>query len=238
MFKAPICLVLTCFVCSTKPISKYRLLVIFRYALRKSIQQRHKAATVMQSSVRQFLEQRKYQRLQKSTYLIQRTWRNVLLTKETQAIYMEQRQAAITLQSHVREYLLTRKQKRSASVIQNAVRAYALRNRYIRQHDAVITIQQWYRTIERTRCERVSFLIQKGASITIQTWWRGVLCRRVVNELHHAATVIQSSYRGYRVKRDYHYLRYDQFFLSCNIKFDNVQFVNEYLLVLQVFICY
>ena len=175
--------------------------------------QQKMAAIIIQKNFRMFTARKKYRCLRQVTSFMQIKWRQILLAKETQAFYMEQNGAAKTIQLFFRKYLLVKKQYWSAIVIQKTVRCFLIRRHYLEQRESVVLIQQWYRRIEHARCERVSFLLQRGAAITIQAWWRGVLCRSIVTELHHAATVIQANYKTYRVRMDYHYLRCELTFL-------------------------
>ena len=171
------------------------------------LKQRHFAAIRIQSWYKSYQARREYRCLQKATYVIQQKWRNLLLTRETQASYMEQRRSVIVLQKQFRKYLCRKKCNDAATLVQKCVRSYLARRKYVCIQKSVVLIQRWYRSIEHARCDHVSFLIQKGAAITIQAWWRGFLCRRVITKLHSAAIVVQTNYRRHRLEKDYNYLR-------------------------------
>ncbi|XP_057325109.1 protein abnormal spindle [Microplitis mediator] len=173
------------------------------------IQQRYRARKVAREIRKCYLETRE------SAIKLQSLWRANKLMKETRHQYLRYRNAAICLQSKWR-MIVTRRQyliKKNAVIkIQLAWRQLIIsrniRNNFLAQRTAALFIQRRYRSIRNCQKIRRNFIKLKSAVVFVQNRWRSKLQLRKTAEdiarqrkLISAATIIQSAYRGFIVRK-------------------------------------
>ena len=150
------------------------------------------AAITIQSWYKSLQARYQYQCLLKATYVIQQKWRNILLTRETQASYMEQRHSVVTLQKHIRKYLQRKKVHRE----------------YVQRETAASKIQQAFRHYKQRK--------MNNAAVIIQSHMRGYLCKKRYVALRQACICVQNVYRGLvQTRLDYERFHYQR---ECVVK--------------------
>ncbi|KAK3088489.1 hypothetical protein FSP39_019813 [Pinctada imbricata] len=130
------------------------------------------AANVIKHHLRGWCKRRQYQRLVRSTVLIQSLVRRYLTLKNLR----KRHQAATAIQTYYLGYKLTRQTRREFS----------------ETRQAVCMIQRWYR--DRLTERQAA---REKAAVTVQAWWRMVVCRKVFIKRRTCAIVIQEHVRGF-----------------------------------------
>ncbi|KAM8930263.1 abnormal spindle-like microcephaly-associated protein [Pelodytes ibericus] len=173
---------------------------------RQEVKARHKAASVIQRSVKAFLERRRFLVLRSSAVLIQHRYRMKVHATQQRQDFISLRKAAIVLQAAYRGLHVRRAIQRmhvSVTVIQAAFRARRARNLYQKIKRASVIIQRWYRRQRMFVCERKWFLKQRQSAVVIQAAYRGAIVRQGINRMNKAATKIQAAFRMYQGRNRY-----------------------------------
>ena len=165
------------------------------------------AAVTIQKNVRCYQARIKYKGYISAVVSIQQRRRATVECRNAYQLYQKKKCAILILQSAIRTFLEKRHTLRAVCVIERMFITHLTRVKYLKQRSSCVLIQKWFRHKLESRRLRDQFLITQRAAITIQAWWRGVLCHQVVEKLHDAATIIQASYKSYRVRCDYHQLK-------------------------------
>uniref|UniRef100_A0A673NFX1 Abnormal spindle microtubule assembly n=1 Tax=Sinocyclocheilus rhinocerous TaxID=307959 RepID=A0A673NFX1_9TELE len=148
---------------------------------RQELQKKNKAATLIQSVIRQ-------------------RHRAFTLGRLERSHYVHLRQATVTLQaiyrgSKVRQNL--RQEHQAATIIQSQFRMHKVRIAFLAAKCAAIIIQQQYRAYRVGKCMQATYLQMKNAAVVIQSAFRGMKVRSYLRKSHQAATVIQALWRGH-----------------------------------------
>ncbi|XP_018308741.1 protein abnormal spindle isoform X2 [Mycetomoellerius zeteki] len=164
------------------------------------------------------LDRKKFFLYRKSVILIQRTWSKYQIRKREVAClkiqtwwraamylhrYRLQKYSCLKLQRWWRGHVLMRHQhleflqlQKVAYIIQKNWRAKTVRRDYLKQRQAALLIQSWYRRANSARVIRRSYLKIRGAATRIQNWWRNitVACqeRRKYLQLRRSAVLLQT----------------------------------------------
>ncbi|NXG09898.1 ASPM protein, partial [Sakesphorus luctuosus] len=191
--------------------SVVRLQAIWRgKALRKTIQKKHKLATIIQSCYRMHVNQLKYKKLRQATLVIQKYFRAYCMKKTQRSIYLKTKAAVLVLQSAYRG-MTVRKQlnilNKAATTIQAAFRSYLVKKEYERLRSAAIAIQRRYRAIIQAKYQRQRYLSSRRAIVKIQAIYRGVRVRRQVHCMHKAAVCIQAMFKMHCMNIKYQSMR-------------------------------
>ncbi|XP_042272123.1 abnormal spindle-like microcephaly-associated protein [Thunnus maccoyii] len=162
--------------------------------VRTELKKKHRAATVIQSSVRMFLSRKRYFLLQSAAIIIQSRYRALQLCRAQQHEYRELKKTAIKIQAiyrgfRVREDL--KKRHNAARTIQAQFRMHRMRMAYLATKCAAIIIQERYRAKMLRDQQMQRYRAMKSAAVVIQAAYRGHRARMEVAEMHRAATVIQ-----------------------------------------------
>ncbi|XP_012254838.2 protein abnormal spindle [Athalia rosae] len=129
---------------------------------------------------------RKYESLKTNVIFIQRIWLAKKLMQSDRNKFLMQRWAVIKIQCWWRAIILGR----------------TCQEHYEKQKNAAIKIQKWYRWMVDDRIKRKYYEIAFTSIIKIQRWWREILARRerIRQRRRSAATIIQSIWRGHKVR--------------------------------------
>ena len=179
---------------------------IRRRQVQRMIAHQHRAATVIQASFKGYRQHKQYTTLRQSVRIIEQHWRATLICQQCRTTYLITRQAAITIQSHVRRRNVQRMiahQHRAATVIQASFKGYRQHKHYTTLRQSVRIIEQHWRATLHCRQCRTTYLITRQAAIAIQSHVRRRNVQRMIAHQHRAATVIQASFKGYRQHKQY-----------------------------------
>ncbi|KAG0345549.1 hypothetical protein BG004_003608 [Podila humilis] len=164
------------------------------------IQRRRRALVQARQQERQFLDVRY------ATRIIQDRWRALVLGRQVREEYHRVRSAVIGIQATIRGALLRHRlfqhlqQTQAAMVLQAAWRGRVQRQKFLREKQAAIKIQQTWRAVQERRMVQQKMAEYRWAAWVIQQKWRAQLAGRQVRQeyqlLKEAAIVIQSHWRG------------------------------------------
>ena len=174
--------------------------------LAKEAAHRDICARIIQATFRTYLLRKFFLRVQHSTRVIQHWWRNILEAQRARVAFVEQKNAAIILQSHVRRRNVQRMLERwnkAAATIQASFRGYVQRKHYLSLLQNISVIQTHWRSTLRARECRNSFLQMRGAAITIQSHCRKMRVQKMISHQCKAAIKIQAGFRSYRERKQY-----------------------------------
>uniref|UniRef100_G3NR41 Assembly factor for spindle microtubules n=1 Tax=Gasterosteus aculeatus aculeatus TaxID=481459 RepID=G3NR41_GASAC len=146
--------------------------------VRAELKQRHRAATVVQASVR--MAQRKaYGALKQATVKIQAAHRG---RRDRRAL---------------------KKRHKAAGAIQAQFRMHRMRMAFLATKCAAIMVQERYRAKMLRNRQMQMYRTMKSAVVTIQAAYRGYRARSEVAEMHRAATVIQRKFLAIRGRNQF-----------------------------------
>ncbi|XP_075998485.1 unconventional myosin-Va-like [Genypterus blacodes] len=148
-----------------------------------------------------YLEKLRSDKLRMACVRIQKTIRCWLARKK----YLRMREAAITIQKHVRghqarRYVTFLRWTRAAVVLQRNVRMWAARRHYQKQRSAAIIIQCFFR-----RCiarQKYHQLLYDHSAVVIQKWVRRWLARQHYRRSVEAIVLLQSCVRRLKAKKE------------------------------------
>ncbi|KAM9620796.1 abnormal spindle-like microcephaly-associated protein isoform 2-T2 [Morphnus guianensis] len=191
--------------------SVVRLQAIWRgKTVRKTIQKKHKLATIIQSYYRMHVNQLKCKKLKEATLVIQKYFRAYCMKKTQRAIYLKTKEAVLVLQSAYRG-MTVRKQlnrlNKAAATIQAAFKSYLVKKDYERLRSAAIVVQRHYCAIIHPKCQKQKYLSLKKATVKMQAIYRGVRIRRRIRCMHQAAICIQATFKMHRMNIKYQAMR-------------------------------
>ncbi|CAL4064716.1 unnamed protein product [Meganyctiphanes norvegica] len=176
------------------------------YKVRQTIHHQNRAALIIQKHFRRHQIQKKYNNLKNYAINIQRCWRNKFAAKVARKEFVTKKNAAIVLQKYIRGYLFRKQIKtenHAACTIQRRFQSYKQRVTFLKIRRSVISIQKYYRCYVQMTIERQMYRKKCVAAITIQSSVRGYLVRRNLAIQHNAACIIQTTYKGWQQRRDY-----------------------------------
>uniref|UniRef100_A0A3Q3DW27 Assembly factor for spindle microtubules n=1 Tax=Hippocampus comes TaxID=109280 RepID=A0A3Q3DW27_HIPCM len=169
--------------------------------IRKQLSVKHHAAIRIQSNFRSYRQRTHYKMLRWACGVVQARHRaNREMRRERLALSAKKR-AAVVLQAALRGMRARRliKQKhRAASTIQRAFRAHCEHKKYIALKSSVLAMQRRYRATVAAKAQMRHYQTMHRSSIVIQSAYRGLRVRKDVARWHQAATLIQSTFRKHR----------------------------------------
>ena len=181
---------------------------------RRQVQQQlaiqHEAATLIQSHVRGYISRQHYQNFRSHVVLLQTYWRATLLAKKEREKYLQEKEAAIVIQSHFRRWKVQQQlaiQHEAATLIQSQYRCYHTRQTYLYMVAQISILQTYWRATVQAIKEREKYLQVKQATIILQSHFRRWQVQQQLSLQHQAATLIQSQYRGYTTRHNYQAIR-------------------------------
>lgn len=167
---------------------------------RKEIQQKTQAAILIQSVVRAYICRQAFLGQKYAAVVIQQRYQAFALGQLQRVRYLWLRQSAITLQAIYRGSKIRRQLRRehqAATIIQARFRMHKVRISFLAAKYAAIIIQQRYRAYKTGKSVCDTYCQMKNAAVVIQSAFRGMKVRNHLRKLHRAATVTQSHFRGY-----------------------------------------
>ncbi|XP_037006810.2 abnormal spindle-like microcephaly-associated protein [Artibeus jamaicensis] len=178
--------------------------------VRWNLRRMQAAAVVIQSGYRRHREQARFRRVKAATKTVQRRYRALKAGNEQSERYRQLRRAAILLQAAFRGMRARRRVKAmhsAAVLIQRRVRAVRTRRRFLSLRKTALWVQRKYRAKVHNK-HHLAFLRLQEAAITIQSSFRGWAVRKRLQEMRGAATVIQATFRMHRAQVSYQALRH------------------------------
>ncbi|XP_062067525.1 abnormal spindle-like microcephaly-associated protein [Lepus europaeus] len=173
--------------------------------VRQTLRKMQIAATLIQSHYRRYRQQTHFNKLKKLTKTIQQRYRAVKDRNMQFQRYNKLRQSVICIQSAFRGMKARRHLKvmhLNATLIQRRFRTLIMRRRFLSLKKTVVWIQRKYRA-KLCAKHHLQFLKLQRAAIQIQSSYRGWVVRKKIQEMHRAATYIQATFRMHRA-----YVRY------------------------------
>uniref|UniRef100_H2S1U5 Assembly factor for spindle microtubules n=1 Tax=Takifugu rubripes TaxID=31033 RepID=H2S1U5_TAKRU len=174
--------------------------------VRAELKKQHRAATVIQTSVRMFLCKKQYLLLQSAAVIIQRRYRALILGRTQQNKHRRLKQATVKIQAVYRGFRVREELKKrhvAARAIQTQFRMHRMRVAYLATKYAAILIQERYRAKKLRDQQRRTYTTMKAAAGVIQAAYRGYRARREIAEMHQAATVIQRRFFSIRERNKF-----------------------------------
>uniref|UniRef100_A0A8B9T7X4 Abnormal spindle microtubule assembly n=1 Tax=Anas platyrhynchos TaxID=8839 RepID=A0A8B9T7X4_ANAPL len=174
--------------------------------LKKLLQEKHRAAIVVQKNFKAFRERQRYLSLKAATLVFQRRYRALILSRQHAQEYLCLRRATILLQAVYRGIRVRKSiecMHLAATTIQSAYKMHRKRRSYQNMRIAAIAIQNYYRSYIKQKNQQKEYLTMKKSALVIQAYYRGTKERQKLKLMHASATVIQSSYRTYVQHRYY-----------------------------------
>ena len=185
----------------------YRQILAIR-TLQQLKQQRKEeiAATKIQTNFRGFIQRRNYVKLRSAVAIIQLRWRANALAKDTRKEYLQNREAAMKIQSLWRMYTQRKlyvKECKNITTSQSYIRRYLARKRYVNLKNAALLIQQRYRATRLKETSRAQFLQLRSTTVKLQSIIRMKTQRTKFFQQREAAIKIQALFRTYIAKKNF-----------------------------------
>ncbi|XP_052056737.1 abnormal spindle-like microcephaly-associated protein [Apodemus sylvaticus] len=177
--------------------------------VRQTVRKMHVAAILIQSYFRRHRQQAYFHRLRRAATVVQQRYRAVKEGRAEFQRYSRLRRSVILLQAAFRGLKTRRRLKAmhlAAALIQRRFRTLLMRRKFLSLRKTVIWIQRQYRARLHTRYCRQQLLLEKAAT-KIQSSYKGWVVRKRVQKMHRAATVIQAAFRMHRACVRYQHLK-------------------------------
>ncbi|XP_034149495.1 abnormal spindle-like microcephaly-associated protein [Esox lucius] len=169
--------------------------------VRKQLQTECRAAILIQSLLRKYLQRAYYQRLQWAVKTVQARYRaNRKMIEEMQTLIVK-RNAVVVLQSAFRgmqSRQSLKEMQNAAWVLQRSYKAHLVRKHYLYLRSSVLAIQQRYRATVVAKQQMQRYQEMRSAAILLQATYRGQRARREIGVQHQAATKIQAAFRKHK----------------------------------------
>ncbi|MEE6512282.1 hypothetical protein FKM82_019234 [Ascaphus truei] len=173
---------------------------------RRKMGRMHQAAVVIQRWFHAVTERKRYLALRSAAVCVQRRYRASVSGQSQRREFLSCRKAAVCIQAAYRGFKEREKLKQrhiAAAKIQSVFRMHRVRVLYQAIRRAAVSIQRYYRHYLTARLGRAHYLELRNSAIVIQAAYRGMISRKNLGAMHHAATVIQSYHRMYRQRNYY-----------------------------------
>ncbi|XP_058890747.1 abnormal spindle-like microcephaly-associated protein isoform X2 [Acipenser ruthenus] len=180
------------------------------YLKRRQIQTWKMAAIKIQSTFRMHKERSRFLEIHSAALVVQKHYRAHKESSICQSMFLKLKAATVCLQASYRGCRLRkiiRLQHKSATKIQAAFRAHAMRTKFLQTRHASVVIQRQYRAFKAGQNQRMQYMKIKLAAATLQAAYRGHVVRKEVQKQHRAAVAIQTAFRMYRAQKNFHALK-------------------------------
>ncbi|XP_076880706.1 abnormal spindle-like microcephaly-associated protein [Brachyhypopomus gauderio] len=177
---------------------------------RRAQKTRHCAATVIQAHFRMYKVRVSYLAVRCAAVLIQQRYRSHVLGGRTRATYLQTKTATVAIQSAFRGMRVRRKlcqMHLAATSIQACFRGHSQCLKYRRQKWAACVIQRRFRATVMKNVAEKRYVALKTAALVIQSAYRGTRVRTRIAEMRKAAQVLQRTYRARKQCREYQALK-------------------------------
>ncbi|XP_018114141.1 abnormal spindle-like microcephaly-associated protein homolog isoform X2 [Xenopus laevis] len=168
-----------------------------------------KSAIVLQSAFRSALVRKSILRMHQSAVVVQRNYRALLTGRKVRKQYLELHKATCSLQAAWRGRTVRKdleRQHNSAALIQSYYRMHVCQIKYRAMRQASLLIQRFYRAHKLGQSQRYLYLSLKKSAMVLQSAYRGWKVRRQMQNLHNAATTIQAAFRSFICQKRYNLL--------------------------------
>ncbi|XP_072722673.1 abnormal spindle-like microcephaly-associated protein isoform X2 [Ciconia boyciana] len=176
------------------------------FVVRKKMQQMHRAATVIQATLRMRKIYVSYQAVRLASVIIQQRYRAYREEKRVREIYLKLYNSVLVLQAAYRGMktrCFLKKRHEAALIIQRNYRMYRQYCHYRKIQWATQLIQKRYRAnnLKKIAVQRYSSL--KKAATCIQKAFRDMRAKKQHQEMHCAAIVVQKNFKAFRERQRY-----------------------------------
>ncbi|NXJ36313.1 ASPM protein, partial [Ciconia maguari] len=176
------------------------------FVVRKKMQQMHRAATIIQATLRMRKIYVSYQAVRLASVIIQQRYRAYREEKRVREIYLKLYNSVLVLQAAYRGMktrCFLKKRHEAALVIQRNYRMYRQYCHYRKVQWATQLIQKRYRAnnLKKIAVQRYSSL--KKAATCIQKAFRDMRAKKQHQEMHCAAIVVQKNFKAFRERQRY-----------------------------------
>ena len=164
----------------------------------KSFLKSQNAAVVIQAHPRCFRRRLKYRAMRLAAIIIQRGYRNCVLSRQTIHSYLQLLKASDLIERNWRKIKKEKEAKclSSAILIQSWYRKHLARTKFSSQKFAALKTQRIFRSYRLRKSLRQDFLKKNYAVIKILSILRMFLCQRDFQIKQCAALLLQSHYRA------------------------------------------
>uniref|UniRef100_A0A8C6X5Q7 Assembly factor for spindle microtubules n=1 Tax=Naja naja TaxID=35670 RepID=A0A8C6X5Q7_NAJNA len=177
--------------------------------VRRMLKKKHEAAVVIQSNYRKHRQWKSYKNIQWAVRLVQARVRANQESKAAVQQYCSIKKATICIQKAFRRMKARNQRRQEAAILlQRNFKMQRARKNYLALKAAAISFQRKYRALVVMRRQTKEYASVRTKIICVQSFYRGFKIRKEVKRQHLAATVIQATFRMYKVKLAYQKLRY------------------------------
>uniref|UniRef100_A0A3P9LT42 Abnormal spindle microtubule assembly n=1 Tax=Oryzias latipes TaxID=8090 RepID=A0A3P9LT42_ORYLA len=174
--------------------------------VRRRMAERHRAAAIIQRMFLTIQARKQFLKLKSVALICQRRYRALSLARKVHLDYLSKRRAVVCLQAACRGYLIRKQlhvRQRAAVIIQSYFRMHQRKTQYRRLRWACRVVQERCRANKKMRVDMHAVKAMKNAAIVLQSAYRGMKSRRILQQEHQAAAVIQRSFRAHCEHRSY-----------------------------------
>ncbi|KAM9460689.1 abnormal spindle-like microcephaly-associated protein [Clarias gariepinus] len=178
--------------------------------VRRELQKRHHAATVIQACFRMYKAKICYVAVRCAAIIVQRRYRAYVMGRKAFKSYLQIKTAVVTIQSAFRGMQVRRNlhiMHQAATVIQARVRGHLQLLKYTRHKWAASILQRQFRANKLRNMVKKQYIAMKEAALCIQSAYRGMKVRKWVSEMQAAANIIQRNYRMHKQWQEYQALK-------------------------------
>ncbi|XP_043936192.1 abnormal spindle-like microcephaly-associated protein [Protopterus annectens] len=193
-----------------------RIQACFRgYKIRRELRDMKKAAVTICGFLQARIQRARFLKIRTSVVVIQKRWREIILTRKIREEFLTARASAIKIQATFRGFKARRqlaKENHAATLIKATYKGFKQRALFLKQRSAVLIMQKYVCAWQKGKAERITYKRTKKAVITIQAFVRSWLVRKKIADqrqadrrlhftaaaYHHLCAVrIQRTYRAY-----------------------------------------
>uniref|UniRef100_A0A8C3SCB0 Abnormal spindle microtubule assembly n=1 Tax=Chelydra serpentina TaxID=8475 RepID=A0A8C3SCB0_CHESE len=174
------------------------------FVVRKKMQQMHRAATVIQATLRMYRMYISYQSVKFASITIQQHYRAYKEGKRVRETYLKQYNSVLVLQAAYRgtkTRQLLKKKHNAATIIQSNYRMYKQSCYYKKVQWATQVIQKRYRASKLKGIAVQQYSSMKKAATCIQRAFREMRARKKHQEMCQAAAVLQRRFKTFKERQ-------------------------------------
>ncbi|XP_009883234.1 PREDICTED: abnormal spindle-like microcephaly-associated protein [Charadrius vociferus] len=176
------------------------------FVVRKKMQQMHKAATVIQATLRMHKTYISYKAVRLASVIIQQHYRAYREGKRVREAYLKLYNSVLVLQAAYRGMktrCFLKKRHEAALIIQRSYRMYREYHHYRKVQWATQLIQKRYRANKLKKIAVQHYSSLKKAATCIQKAFRNMRAKKQHQEMHSAAIVVQKNFKAFRERQRY-----------------------------------